>query len=312
MYKHISVPVDGTGDSSAAVACAIDLAPQDGGTIELVAVHHFARQQAEVEAARTRVESAGHSATVTVLQGKVADALTDHIAGSGADLVVMTPSSGRIERLLLGSVTSEVVRHGGKPILMLPPPVRDNDVPPRIRHILVTLDGSTFADQILPHAERLAQRVHARITLLTVVQPMIATVATAGESLEARASLLRARGIDVSTDVVLSTSPGRAIVDYVAAKAIDLVAMSTNGRGGLERLVIGSVANQVLHASNAMMLVIRPVAAVIGDVAVTRPASPARPADRVDDAGRESFPASDPPSWSTMISRAPDEKGGVS
>jgi len=331
MYEDISVPIEGTGDSGAAVALAIDLARQHGGTIELIAVHQLPSQKAEVEAARTRVESTGLAATVTVLEGKVAEALTDYVAASGADLVVMTPRAGRLERLLLGSVTSEVVRHGGKPVLILPPGIRTAESSLNIRRILVGLDGSPFADQIIPHAQRLAQRVQGQIILLTVLEPMMAAVAKAGvgepmlglgapldtltsdeesvsralTQLDQRAAPLRATGLDVVTDVVLGANVGRTIVDYVSRKAIDLVAMSTNGRGGLKRLVMGSVAREIIDASNAMLLVIRPVSPVIADLPSPQAADWR---DRVDEVGRESFPASDPPSWSTLISRAPRKK----
>jgi nucleotide-binding universal stress UspA family protein len=335
MYRNIVVPIEGTGDSGAAVDLAIELAGPGGGTIELVAVHALPSQKAEIETARARIESSGLSATATVLSGKAADALTDHVMASLADVVIMTPASGLLERLLLGSVTNEVVRRGGKPILMVPPALRGGEPMTRMRRMLVTLDGSEYADQVIPHAERLAQTVRGQMTLLTVVEPMMATVAKAGfgepmlglaapvdalatdaeavararKALDRRAAELRARGIDVVTEVVLGANAARAIVEYVSAHAVDLVAISTYGRGGLKQLVMGSVAHEVFHKSNALMLVLRPHGRMDsrGNAASATARGRADRADRVDQAGRESFPASDPPSWSTMISRAPDD-----
>jgi nucleotide-binding universal stress UspA family protein len=169
MHRYIAVPIEGTGHSGPAVDLAIDLARRGGGTVELVAVHELPGQKLELEAARSRVEAAGLVASVTVLQGKVAEALADYVAASDADLVIMTPRSGPLERLAFGSVTSEVVRRGGKPVLMLPADAAPRSSTATLR-VLVPLDGSELSDQVIPHVERIARRVDAQIILFTVVE----------------------------------------------------------------------------------------------------------------------------------------------
>jgi nucleotide-binding universal stress UspA family protein len=193
----------------------------------------------------------------------VTDALHEHAEAVGCDLVVMT-THGRslLSRAWLGSVTDSFVRRASMPVLLVRPgegePARA--VEPVFRHMLIPLDGSALAEQILPFAAALGIPTETTYTLLQVVAPVVLGYAPYAHTVgldervldemraEARAYLeeiagrLRAQGAQVRTAVVVG-EPALAILDYAGEHGADLVALSTHGRGGLARLLLGSVAD---------------------------------------------------------------------
>jgi nucleotide-binding universal stress UspA family protein len=312
MYRLIVVPLDATTASERALPWATSIAAAADCPVRLVrvatpapavgtelygAVVLDAAAVAEMrrESERSLGTLAGQVAATTglgvtsvVLDGGLPDALVDHVRESGADLVVMTTHDrGRLERLLLGSVAESVVRRLNVPVLL----VRADDGapaaerPPALSHLLIPLDGSEFASAVIPHAVTLAALTRAEITLLSVVDPMLAAASEAigdadalqiapratddveGEVvldsvfLERTARSLRARGLAVRTAVVAERQPARAIVDYAAQHAVDLIAMTTHGRGAVRRLFAGSVADGVLRTAPTPILMYHPPAA---------------------------------------------------
>lgn len=138
-----------------------------------------------------------------------------------------------------------------------------------IRRILVPLDGSTAAEAVLPYVERIATATSARVSLLVGVdKPRDWGEDTAGdlkgERHEAESYLRRlqarltsATGNDVEVEVVAS-EPAAAILAASERQKPDLIAMTTHGRSGVARWVLGSVAAKVLHATKTPLLVVRP------------------------------------------------------
>ncbi len=145
------------------------------------------------------------------------------------------------------------------------------------RHILVPLDGSALAEQVLPHIHALAANEGTtKITLLRAVPPVFTTsvdysglmasdisdsmVALEREAevyLERVADTFRAEGYSVTTEV--SAMPAaEAILDYADNQHADLIAIATHGRNGISRFVFGSVTQKVVQAAPVPVLVIRP------------------------------------------------------
>lgn len=145
------------------------------------------------------------------------------------------------------------------------------------KRIVVPLDGSRTAEMALPHAVAIARAADYGLTLLRVVPPPAVVNSTAwtvapavkawegweeevnaeGDYLAVIAERLREMGV-VVTAKLLEDDPASAIVDYAERHPdVALVVMSTHGRGGLSRWLLGSVAEKVLHALPVPLLLVR-------------------------------------------------------
>jgi nucleotide-binding universal stress UspA family protein len=143
--------------------------------------------------------------------------------------------------------------------------------------ILVALDGSELAEQILPHVECLAEKFGATVTLIRATMPVEQAVAPelgieavfvdptpiieeerreAARYLEHVAERFQGRGIAVQC-AQPEGSPAVAILEHARRYNTDLIALTTHGRGGLGRLVFGSVADEVLRKAPCPVLLVR-------------------------------------------------------
>ena len=141
------------------------------------------------------------------------------------------------------------------------------------KRILVPLDGSPLAEAALAHAQLLAQCFDGAIVLLravvssyTIAAPDLVLAGQgvdqevlqqqAEQYLQTQAGKLTAQDIAVRT--VVCTGPvAEAILDHARSLAVDVIVMSTHGRGGVSRWVYGSVADRVLQAAPCPVLLIR-------------------------------------------------------
>lgn len=213
------------------------------------------------------------AATTEYRQGSAADELL--AAARTGDLLVMTTHGrGGAARWFLGSVAEAVARRATVPIFL----VRTSETalaPPTIRRLVVPLDGSSLAEEALPTAHALATRLHVPIHLVTVIdvaglRPLELAAASVSASqleetlirlfIDAESHLARGcerlghGGVVTSTDV-LRGAPGLAIVD--AAQPGDVIVMTSHGRAGFSRLLLGSVAETVVRRAPVPVLLVR-------------------------------------------------------
>jgi nucleotide-binding universal stress UspA family protein len=141
-----------------------------------------------------------------------------------------------------------------------------------LSHLLVPLDGSRLAEAALPAAAALAERLGGRVTLLHVVERdppravhgehHLATAAEAGAYLDAVA----ARAFAPPRPAACHVHEGapdevvESIVEHAGELGPDLVVMCTHGRGGLGRVLFGSIAQQVIRRGRTPVLLVRPTA----------------------------------------------------
>lgn len=138
-----------------------------------------------------------------------------------------------------------------------------------LNKILVCLDGSDLAEHVLPHVADMVRQGPTEVVLLKVLPETIGGVTgvsqktpltmqqRADEYLKALASPLEAAGARVTCVTMLGKAE-QVIVRYARENQIDLIAMATHGRGGLQNTLFGSVAQHVLRESGLPMLLVRP------------------------------------------------------
>jgi nucleotide-binding universal stress UspA family protein len=134
------------------------------------------------------------------------------------------------------------------------------------KRALVALDGSPVAETIIPFILDIAGPLDLEVILLRVLQPLPPVVVEgaayvpAGDPVADRiapvAIELRNKGVRVTTEV-RSGDPAQEIVAAAREAGADLIAMSTHGRGGLGRLIFGSVAEAVLREAEIPVFLMR-------------------------------------------------------
>jgi nucleotide-binding universal stress UspA family protein len=160
-------------------------------------------------------------------------------------------------------------------------PCREWPLPPMYERIVVALDGSALAEQVLPHVSALAEKFGSTVVLVRAIMPLAQVAALVEPSiggvpldpsliedtieseeqeaatyLEHVANSLRAKGITVQTEHP-EGSAVEVIVECARRLPADLIAMTTHGRSGLSRLVFGSVADGVLRTAPCPLLLVR-------------------------------------------------------
>lgn len=297
MFSTILVPVDGSPMSERALPVATRLAQQPGARLVLVRAApevkdayleasamepalratHLAREQATAELATLtdRLRSEGLSVDGRVWYEEAAEAILDAAREGPADLIVMsTHGRSGLGRWVYGSVADRVVRCADVPVLLIPAagePAWPGDHPVRVA---VSLDGSSLAEAALAPASALADALDAELLLLRCVElqnyayvdayPYVqfdleAELADARGYLEAIGGDLRARGKEVALHVQTG-NPALMIGALAAEQGAAAIVMATHGRGGLARLVMGSVATGTIQRSTVPLLLVRPAA----------------------------------------------------
>ena len=127
--------------------------------------------------------------------------------------------------------------------------------------ILVPLDGSELSQLVIPYVEEVSRGVKSEIILLRVSEEGEAD----GE--EVRRSYLERMAKSITAQVGLEENvirceivrghPADEILSYAEQKKVDLIAMSTHGRSGVSRWLLGSVASKVIGAASAPVLAVR-------------------------------------------------------
>jgi nucleotide-binding universal stress UspA family protein len=248
----------------------------------------FAAQREEEQHERFRNYLAE---TAEVLRGRGLTVRTDVAAGAPAETILATADQApgsvivmsthgrsgvdRVDRWSIGGVADKVMRLSTRPTLLTRLPYTRVGYQPSRRmaelaHLVVPLDGSPLAENAVNPAMELARAAGARLTLLRV-EPWL-TEGSAPYGAVREFTLLEDEAASAAEDylagvrrqlpddlnvepVVLRGRAAESLIEFCLHERIDLVVMTTHGRGGFRRMVIGSTADRLVRSGIPTLLV---------------------------------------------------------
>ena len=241
-----------------------------GSTIDRVADELRADAGRYLERVKNTLNDIGTEVSVVGKQGDAASVIIEE-AEKGSTTIVMISSHGRsgVTRWAMGSVAEKVLQATNDPLLIIRDGtgegtlLTEGDKDPEdwkallnVSNIIIPLDGSSLSEQVIPHAVAFANSFGVPVTPVRVSNSPNDD-ADNSEYLKNVAKRIRDEGLQSSDGQVLNGNPATAIIQITETIPNSLVAMTTRGRSGIQRWVMGSVTDRVVRHSNAPALVIR-------------------------------------------------------
>lgn len=259
VFEPIMTPISGSWDGGAALAPELD-----------ESMTTYVKDMMREVLGRLR--SSDRTVESKMLHGRAADAIIDDARDFGADVVIVgSRGHGTIASLLLGSVSSEVVDHAPCPVLV----ARTTD----LTRVVFATDGSPSAgaaELILSTWPIFAGVPIGVVSVADIVRPWTTGIAPTmyGQVLDAYAAEVRDAKIEhegMAADTATRLRDGGRVADaevragdaaeeiiaVVEQQRADLAVLGSRGRTGLTRLLLGSVARNVLSGSTASVLIVR-------------------------------------------------------
>lgn len=238
----------------------IALRPLDAGAGNVEAAQQ--ERESYLRSVAQRLRAKGIEVGYQVMVGPVAESVNYLMQQQGIDMSVFsTRGRSGVQRWVLGSVANSMIQTMTRPLLIVRPEEGMEPPVPTFSKLLVTLDGSEFAERVLPYV-RASTNFQSVVLLLTVPEvpeaqqygALVEQIEEMRENaedeacayLEGIAKELRAEGIETRI-FVAGSRPAETIITLAAEEGVDVVMLATHGRGGLERLFVGSVAERVVQ-----------------------------------------------------------------
>jgi nucleotide-binding universal stress UspA family protein len=287
MYNKILIPLDGSKLAEGVLPYARLFATALQVPVDLVhvndpeAVAPWTHPAQAADYLKALAASFPASLTVNcgVENGRAAEVIVDSASRDTGTLITMaTHGRSGAQRWLLGSVAQKVLQASINPLLLIRP---DKETRPsaevRLSSVILPLDGSHLAEKIFPYVVDLARRLKLEIVLIRaytlpttgyfmasgVAPPAIGELGAKikdeiTEYLQAKVEELQAEGVENVSFVAVEGRGPEEIIDLARRTSDNLVAMSTHGRSGIGRWVLGSVTDRVVGYCGDPVLVIRP------------------------------------------------------
>ncbi len=281
MIRTVLVPLDGSKAAEAVIPYVELIASRTGAAVQLLTVVHGGDGEAKAGEAQAYLDNRAValrplSCSAVVKAGEEAQVILAEADTGDADLIAMsTHGRSGLMRWVLGSVATKVLHGSSRPLLLVRARDQADRPPAVIDRILVPLDGSQLSLTILPYVEDLAGALGASLVLYNAVLPLdiypgtemtparvggiIDDLLAQGQSFLAEvAKEIEGRGKVKARSVVTIGFPVDEMVRVAADVNAGLIALTTHGRSGVNRWVMGSVADGVVRRSSLPCLVVRP------------------------------------------------------
>ncbi len=270
-FERILLASDGTPSSAAAERVALAMARQCGAALQIAAVvisNPIAEEVAyiqvetggvEMRALLERLEKQAHAmgiaADTILLHGRdPLEMIVETADERRADLIVVgRGDQPGLLRRIVGTTATKAIASARCSVLVVP-----EGAAMWQRRILLATDGSRFSDAAAVAAAKLAEQGGLPVSVVSTVRASFSAerAAQAAEAAARVHELLAARGIAVDK-AVLNGEPDELIVPTAVAFGADLIVVGSHGRGGWERLVVGSVTESVVKASPLPVLAVK-------------------------------------------------------
>lgn len=233
---------------------AVEIPPGMGADAPVVLAELHDAASAYLQTTAARLADQGIRVRPIVQVGYPAEAIAEAAVREKATFVAMS-THGRtgIARWVFGSVTEKILRSRlPVPLLLVRSfPAKEEGAELPVRKILVPVDGSKPSLAIVRPAADLAHQFDAKILVFHVDEREPDSASKLKEAVDAFAALhVSAMGLVADGD------PASEILEACSVHRADLIAMSTHGRSGLSRWVLGSVTEKVLRTAGVPMLVV--------------------------------------------------------
>ncbi len=290
MYDTVLIPSDGSEHAVRAAEHGVYLARAFDATVHLLNVVDIQAAAGPFnaggvnEAFVERLESDGRAAIeaaeavaseedrveTALVRGSPAEAILEYGAENGIDLIAMgTHGRTGLERYVAGSVTERVLRLAEVPVLTVRA-TEESRLGGAYTEVLVPTDGSEYAARAAGHGIAVAERLGARVHAVTAADVErfdsirdFASITDLRDRLvedgerwtEAVAARAEEAGLDTVTDV-REGSPAEVLLAYADEHDVDLIAMGTRGRTGLDRYLLGSTTERTIRRSDVPVLAV--------------------------------------------------------
>ncbi|HTZ18979.1 MAG TPA: universal stress protein [Dissulfurispiraceae bacterium] len=286
MYENIVVAFDGFDFSRAALQQSAKWVRTHGGRITLLHAVFFDEQEFAIapDQRETRFEFGKKICLQTksfasaelglngnlealICEGEPHEVIVDVAAARKADLIAMgTHGSKGLKKLIMGSVASKVIRIAPCDVLVAKKPC---DCPGNYRSILCSYDGTEYSKKALAKACEIARIEGAGVTALYVIpryEEMVEFFRSgvirenlrhdANKIVQGAVDIARKSGVGINTEIAEGNAPD-GIIETAKKIRSDLVVIGTHGWSGINKAIIGSVAEDVIVGAPCPVLIVR-------------------------------------------------------